>query len=211
MGNLLDLFVFKYNRTDFHELNLDWIISDVKTMAETLENFISVNAIKYADPIQWDITKQYEANTVVIDANTGIAYLSTQAVPSGVSITNTDYWTPIFDLGALITMINNNLTSHIEDTGVTNATFESTKGDWILWNGLLYIVIVDTLTVGTQYVEDVNIRRTTVEEQTEVVYSPNDKKLTIHGKIGPDGPIVTSGDYHVYNPQRQAIEILKVE
>lgn len=38
MGNLLDLFVFKYNRTDFHELNLDWLISDMKQLAEHMEN-----------------------------------------------------------------------------------------------------------------------------------------------------------------------------
>jgi hypothetical protein len=34
MSNLLDLFCFKYNRTDFHELNLDWLISDVTRLAE---------------------------------------------------------------------------------------------------------------------------------------------------------------------------------
>ena len=211
MGNLLDLFVFKYSRTDFHELNLDWLISDMTTMAATLENFISVNAIKYADPIQWDITKQYEANTITVDDTTGIAYLSTKAVPSGVSITNTDYWTPVFNLSELFAMINQNLTANIEAIGTTTATFESHKGDWILWNGGLYIVIQDDIAVGTAYVEDVNIRKTTVEEQTEVIYYPNDKKLSIHGKISDEGQLVTSGDYHVYNPQRQAIEIFKVE
>ena len=211
MGNLLDLFVFKYNRTDFHELNLDWLISDMRTMAATLENFISMNAIKYADPIQWDITKQYEANTIAVDDTAGIAYLSTKAVPSGVSITNTDYWTPVFDLSELFAMINQNLTANIEAIGTTTATFESHMGDWILWNGGLYIVIQDDIVVGTAYVENVNVRKTTVEEQTEVIYYPNDKKLSIHGKISDYSQIVTAGDYHVYNPQRQAIEILHVE
>ena len=33
-------------------------------------DFVNLNTIKYADPIQWNITKQYETNTVVIDGNT---------------------------------------------------------------------------------------------------------------------------------------------
>lgn len=196
---------------NFHELNLDWLLKKMRELDKKLDDFIKINQIKYADPIQWNITSQYEANTVVVDPTTGIAYLSTEAVPSGVAITNTDYWTPIFDLAALFAMINNNLTSHIEASGTTNATFESHMGDWLLLNGELYIVIIDDIIVGTQYVEDTNIRRTTVEEQSEVIYYPNDKKLSIHGKISDYGQIVTSGDYHVYNPQRQAIEILKVE
>ena len=196
---------------NFHELNLDWLLKKMRELDKRLDDFIKINQIKYADPIQWNITSQYEANTVVVDPNTGIAYLSTEAVPAGVAITNTDYWTPIFDLQALFSMINNNLTEHIEQTGTTNATFESHMGDWLLLNGELYIVIIDDIIVGTQYVEDTNIRKTTVEEQSEVIYYPNDKKLSIHGKISDYGQIVTSGDYHVYNPQRQAIEILKVE
>ena len=196
---------------NFHELNLDWLLKKMRELDKKLDNFIKINQIKYADPIQWNITSQYEANTVVVDPNTGIAYLSTEAVPAGASITNTDYWTPIFDLGALFAMINNNLTDHIEETGTTNATFESHLGDWLLLNGLLYTVIIDDIIIGTQYVENTNIRRTTVEEQSEIIYYPNDEKLSIHGKISDYGQIVTSGDYHVYNPRRQAIEILKVE
>lgn len=196
---------------NMHEMNLQWLLEKMRELDKKLDDFIKINQIKYADPIQWDITSQYEANTVVVDPTTGIAYLSTEPVPAGVAITNTDYWTPIFDLQALFSMINSNLTEHIEQTGTTNATFESHMGDWLLLNGELYIVTIDDLIVGTQYVEGTNIRRTTVEEQSEVIYYPNDKKLSIHGKISDYGQIVTSGDYHVYNPQRQAIEILKVE
>ena len=38
MGRLLDLFLNKYNYTDFHELNLDWIIKAVKELIISVDN-----------------------------------------------------------------------------------------------------------------------------------------------------------------------------
>ena len=84
--------------TNFHELNLDWLIKLIKELENTVNNFVALNTIKYADPIQWNITTQYEANTVVVDPQTGTAYISSKAVPSGVALTNTDYWSVIFTL-----------------------------------------------------------------------------------------------------------------
>lgn len=84
--------------TNLHELNLDWIIQSIKDQETRLTNFVSLNSIKYANPFQWNITSQYAQNTLVIDPETGTAYLSLQPVPSGVQIDNTDYWTPVFTL-----------------------------------------------------------------------------------------------------------------
>ena len=84
--------------TNLHELNLDWIIQSIKDLETRLTNFVSLNSIKYADPFQWNITSQYAQNTLVIDPETGTAYLSLQPVPQGVQIDNTDYWTPVFTL-----------------------------------------------------------------------------------------------------------------
>lgn len=156
---IFDLFCFKYNRTDFHELNLDWIISDLRTLAETLENFISLNTIKYANPIQWNITTQYEANTVVINANDGTAYLSVKPVPSGVALTNTDYWTPIFTLNLL--SANQNITLRDDGSNIL-ATFASNTDDWLIWNATLYKVS-QPIAVNEAYVVGYNIERYTVE------------------------------------------------
>ena len=71
--------------TNFHDLNLDWIVHELEKLTTDVQDFISINAIKYADPIQWDITSQYEKNTVVLDKD-GNAYLSVQPVPAGVSL-----------------------------------------------------------------------------------------------------------------------------
>lgn len=38
MGRLYDLFLSKYNYTDFHELNLDWLISAVKELLIDVDN-----------------------------------------------------------------------------------------------------------------------------------------------------------------------------
>lgn len=191
--------------TNFHELNLDWLLNMVKELNSTIENFVTLNTIKYADPIQWNITAQYETNTVVVDPNTGTAYLSTQPVPSGVDLSNTDYWTIIFDLSEIIGNINSNLTLHDAGTSST-ATFASSIGDWLLWNNKLYEVI-SSITIGSAYVENVNVKQITVEKMNEVIYYPNDKKLSINGKINDYSQIVTSGDYHVYTPNIETISI----
>ena len=68
--------------TNFHELNLSWLLRRMEELANVVENFVSLNSIKYADPIQWNITTQYATNTVVLDPNTGTAYLSVQPVPA---------------------------------------------------------------------------------------------------------------------------------
>ena len=160
-GNAFDGFLSRYNFTDFHELNLDWLILKVIELNETVKNFVNLETIKYADPIQWNITTQYEKNNVVIDPVSGTAYISTQPVPSGVALTNTDYWTEIFSLSEIITNINNNLTTH-SDEGTT-ATFSSAVGDWLLWNGALYVVI-SSINPGDAYTEGSNIEAKSVEE-----------------------------------------------
>ena len=44
----------------------------------------------FADPAEWDNTKTYEPLTIVL--HKGNSYTSRQYVPTGIDITNTDYW-----------------------------------------------------------------------------------------------------------------------
>lgn len=162
MGRIYDLFVSKYNYTDFHELNLDWLIAAIKQMEYELENFVSINAVKYADPIAWDITRQYEKNTIVIDPITGTAYISAKPVPMGVALSNTEFWNVVFDLGRFITLAAQNFANSYESVLTTTATVPTNKGDWVVWNSLLYEALND-IHVGDMYVEDGNIKRATVE------------------------------------------------
>lgn len=160
MGNN---FFNEYPYTDFHELNLSWVIKELRSFATTLEQFVSINALKYADPIQWDITTQYEKNTIVINPQSGTAYISVNAVPSGVSLNNTDYWTPVFDIGPLIIGAVKNLANIYEDSTTTTATVASSTGDWVVWGDTLYRSTTN-IVPGDTYVIGSNIVKFTIED-----------------------------------------------
>jgi len=96
------MFFHNYPYSDAHELNLDWIIRQIKSLESEMKTFVSYASIKYANPILWNITSQYEQNTVVIDPATGDGYLSVAPVPIGISLSNTAYWTAIFNYEARI-------------------------------------------------------------------------------------------------------------
>lgn len=148
---------FDFPHTHFYDDDLRELLRMIYDIQYKLSNFISINAIKYADPIQWNITTQYEKNTIVIEPNTGTAYLSVQPVPTGVSLSNTDYWMAIFRLD----LLNQNIS--LRDDGVNaTATFASAIDDWLIWNGILYKVI-QPITIGTAYSIGNNIERYTVE------------------------------------------------
>ena len=82
-------FYNRYPYSDTHELNLDWIIAEVKRIASEMESFKAVNQVSFLG--DWDISKAYAAWSMV--TSDGYAYIALQAVPAGILITNTDYWT----------------------------------------------------------------------------------------------------------------------
>lgn len=77
-----------YPYSDIHELNLDWILKTVKGLEGEMNEFTAANKIKYGGA--WDISKQYEAWTVV-SASDG-AYISKVPIPAGIAIDNEEYW-----------------------------------------------------------------------------------------------------------------------
>ena len=153
----------KYPYLDLSDRNLDFLTKAIREMENEVKNFVSINAIKYANPIDWSINRQYEKNTVVIDANTGVAYLSVKEVPRGVNIARTDYWTVIFDLSNFIEAGVKNLASSYEPTLTYAATVATNKGGWVVWNGTLYEALND-IHIGDMYVVNGNIKKKPVEE-----------------------------------------------
>ncbi len=114
--------------TNFHDLNQDWIIRRMQEFIEEMDNIVALSVVKYADPIQWNITHQYEQSTIVIDAETGTAYISVKPVPAGVAITNTSYWTPVFDLSELFSDLEQQIANETAArTAAINALETSTN------------------------------------------------------------------------------------
>lgn len=146
---------------NFHELNLDWILHELKELETEITNFVAINSVKYANPIIWDITRQYETNTVVLD-NSGNAYLSVQPVPAGVSLDREEYWTKIGNFSALWDSVRSAITPYDEQHSTT-ASIDHKTGDWVwLENDLL--LITKNITAGDKYVDGSNCKKTNVHD-----------------------------------------------
>lgn len=91
---------FEFPHTRTYDSDLGWLIAALKRVENKLDHYLEQSVITFADPIDWNITTQYPALTCVIDPSDGTAYLSVQPVPSGILITDTDYWTPIYNYEA---------------------------------------------------------------------------------------------------------------
>ncbi|MBO5870663.1 MAG: SGNH/GDSL hydrolase family protein [Clostridia bacterium] len=120
-------FVNKYPYTDFHELNLDWILDRIHKLGVDMDEFKALNTITFSGV--WNITQQYPAWTVVNDNNLG--YISIRPVPAGITISNTDYWASIVDYSAELAGIHNDITNLQNDVADINA--ELSDGKWVFF------------------------------------------------------------------------------
>ena len=161
--------------TNFHDLNLDWIIEVLNEFNTKLTNFVSLATIKYANPIQWVITSQYEANTVVVDSN-GNAYLSVQPVPSGVSLDRTEYWTKIGNFDELWSNVKKAITP-IDEGHSATATAARAIDDLVWVNGLL-VRITAAMKAGDAYVPGSNCVSSSTNEVLHYLLTTFNKRLT---------------------------------
>lgn len=95
----------KYPYTDFHELNLDWILKKIMELNANFNEFQALNTITWRG--EWDITNQYTAWSLV-DVN-GSGYISIQPVPAGIDINNTDYWVLVADYTSIVQYITDKI------------------------------------------------------------------------------------------------------
>ena len=145
--------IHKAPYTNFHDLNLDWIIEVLNEFNTKLTNFVSLATIKYADPIQWNITSQYETSTVVVDSN-GNAYLSVKPVPSGVSLDRVEFWTKIGNFDELWADVKKAITPNDEGHSPT-ATANRAVNDLVWVNGAL-VRVTRAMIAGDAYVPGSN-------------------------------------------------------
>lgn len=198
--------------SNFHDLNLDWVISVIRELETKITQFVALNTVKYANPLQWDITKQYETNTVVINPQDGTAYLSVQPVPSGVQITNTDYWTPIFTLQYFTTALKKAITLPQETIGAGASSDIPAKT--VFWAGDQLVYAPEEIPVGTIIIPGTNCRPVTVvdliNEVYQTAYAVYNASLTAIElgwvRTAPD-PSIEAGDVHKYIRATETIKI----
>lgn len=83
--------------TNLHDLNLDWIIEELKNFQTTLNDYkLYFPHIDQRNSGIWSDSYYYEPNTMVYWDNK--IYIAEQAVPAGKPITDTDYWLMLADL-----------------------------------------------------------------------------------------------------------------
>lgn len=138
----------------------------VSKVINVMQDYIESSTIKYADPIQWDITSQYPRNTVVI-TKTGDGYMSVQPVPVGVDITNTDYWTKIGNFSELWLNVKLGITKI--DEGLNDTCSEARAVNDLVWlNNELYVVLLP-MDAGTRYIEGTNCEKTSISERLHYI------------------------------------------
>ena len=162
MANMFFPWNIKYPNVNDEELNLDWLLKALQKAIKDINDFIGINTIKYADPILWDITRQYEANTIVVDGHSGNAFISTKAVPSGVHLNNSDYWTQIYNYADVVDTLREQIAYNEGES--TTATRAYRPDDLVFTNGLLYRVIANMI-AGDSFVVDSNVLKTTINDE----------------------------------------------
>lgn len=205
-------FQHEWPYSNFHDLNLDWVINVIRELETKITQFVALNTVKYANPLQWDITKQYETNTVVINPQDGTAYLSVQPVPSGVQITNTDYWTPIFTLQNFTTALKKAIAMPQETIGAGASIDIPAKT--VFWAGEQLVYAPSDIPVGTIIIPGTNCQPVTVVDlinevyQTAyAVYNPSQTAIELGWTRTAPDPSIEAGDVHQYIRAEETIKI----
>lgn len=204
---------FEFPHTRTYDSDLGWLMWAVKKLIGDWENFSNLNSIKFADPLNWSIDRNYEPAMIVVDSD-GNGYISRQAVPAGVPLSNADYWTPIFSFGDITDTIRANIAVNAEESPTTPAYLQ--KGQLVWWNDNLYEVQYD-IAAGTAFIDDVNIKAITVDQKIRDIYNatipypiyyPSQELAVFSGSIGTGEEVEVSGDIHYYNEDTQTMSIV---
>lgn len=145
---------------DMYQYQLGWLIQELMSFKQDLATAIDLKTIKYADPIQWDITTQYPANTVVVDPKSGTAYMSKVPVPVGVELKNTNYWVVVFNYQDIYNKIMDGVAFNDKDKDY--ATKDLLVNDLVWYAGNLYRV-TRAIPTGSKYIPGTNLIATTIE------------------------------------------------
>lgn len=169
-----------------YQYDIGWLIDKILSFETELNTAIDLKTIHYADPIQWDITTQYAPNTVVVDPKTGTAYMSKVPVPSGVLLTNTDYWVVIFNYQRIYDKIMSGVAFNDKDN--LNASKDLLVNDLVWYGGDLYRA-TRAIPRGTTYIPGTNLTPTTIADCLATYYGRDRVAQVLNDTL------TVSGDY----------------
>lgn len=173
---------------EMYQYNLGWLIDKILSFETDLATAIDLKTIKYADPIQWDITTQYTANTVVIDPKTGTAYMSKVPVPSGIALDNTNYWVVIFNFLKIYSQIMEGIATNEDENDYASKDY--LVNDLVWYSGVLYRV-TRVITTGSKFIPGTNLVKTTIESCLESYYGKDRTAQVANDTLN------VSGDYTI--------------
>lgn len=180
---------FEFPHTRNYDGDLGWVIKKIIELTDRYNDFFEYNSITFADPLQWDITKQYPPYQIVFDYDAGYSYISKKPVPAGVTITNPDYWCLvgplIIDAEARteITRILQFIANIYESSNVASAV--RAAGEFVVTaDGHLYKTTA-VINIGEGYTEGINVVSYTVENMIhDLIYDDTNTRFTnIEGDI----------------------------
>ena len=171
-----------------YQYDIGWLVDKLLSFETELNTAIDLKTIHYADPIQWDITTQYSPNTVVVDPKTGTAYMSKVPVPSGVLLTNTDYWVVIFNYQRIYDKIMSGVAYNDKDN--LNATKDLLVNDLVWYGGDLYRA-TRAIPQGTTYIPGTNLTPTTIADCLATYYGRDRVAQVLNDTLN------VSGDYTI--------------
>lgn len=163
--------------TNFHDLNLDWILRAIKSMDKKLDEFVASNVLSYADPIQWDIETQYAKNTVVVDPKTGTAYMSINPVPVGQLLTNKYYWQTIFNYDEIVNTLKKQIAA-VQADPHDIIPIPCGRGD-LVWIANKLYRLTKSLDAGSKIIENENAVPVTVEEIVKDIDAQLIKEISV--------------------------------
>lgn len=169
-----------------YQYDIGWLVDKILSFETELNTAIDLKTIHYADPIQWDITAQYAPNTVVVDPKTGTAYMSKVPVPSGILLTNTDYWVVIFNYQRIYDKIMSGVAFNDKDN--LNASKDLLVNDLVWYGGDLYRC-TRAIPEGTTYLPGTNLTPTTIADCLATYYGRDRVAQVLNDTVN------VSGDY----------------
>lgn len=177
---------------EMYQYNLGWLIQELMSFKQDLATAIDLKTIKYADPIQWDITTQYPANTVVVDPKSGTAYMSKVPVPVGVELKNTKYWVVVFNYQDIYNKIMDGVAFNDKDKDY--ATKDLLVNDLVWYAGNLYRV-TRAIPTGSKYIPGTNLIATTIESLLAKYYGRERTAQVSNDTVNVSGDYtLTAGD-----------------